>query len=191
MVDTMGISSRLEIPAAQTAVVEGDAGKPTVSNGLPVPEVRPGTVLVKTETVALMPADYKMGVAFPTPGAIIGTDFVGQVVETGSGGSNRFKIGDIVCGAVPGSNPDSPWNGAFAEYVLAPVDLLCHVPSHISRLDAVSTGTPLLTCTVALWGSLGLEGTPLNPVAPAHAKDVLVYGGSSTCGTMAIQLLKL
>ncbi|KAI9154647.1 Cytochrome P461 monooxygenase [Paramyrothecium foliicola] len=177
------------IPATQTAVIQDMNGKPTVSTGVGVPELQPGMVLVKTQGLALMPADYKMGLAFPTPGAIIGMDFVGRVEKQGT--EKRFQEGEIVCGAIPGSNPDTPWNGAFAEYVLAPADLLCHVPVHMSLTDVVATGTPFLTCSMALWGSLRLVGNPSCPVAPQDSKIVLVYGGSSTCGTMAIQLLKL
>ena len=180
-----------EIPATHTAIIEDAKGKPTISANVKVPELQPGTVLVKTQAVAIMPADYKMGPAFPAPGAVVGMDFVGRVVKPSNDTEHRFREGDMVCGAVPGSSPDTPCNGAFAEYILAPADFLCAVPAHVSSIDVVATGTPLLTCSIALWSSLGLKGTPLAPATGEDAKVVLVYGGSSTCGTMAIQLLKL
>jgi NADPH:quinone reductase-like Zn-dependent oxidoreductase len=188
------LPTNVQIPATHSAIFEDANGKPTLLSDVPVPEVRPGTVLVRTLAVALMPADYKMGLAFPTPGVGVGMDFVGRVVKHGSEENDKFRVGNAVCGTVPGSFPHQPWSGAFATYVLAPADLICRVPDHMSPLSAVSMGTPLLTCSMALWGSLsslGLKGTPSSPVAPRDSKLVLVYGGSSTCGTMAIQLLKL
>ncbi len=181
------------IPFTHTVVIQDANGRPIISTDVPVPEVRTGTVLVRTLAIALMPADYKMGLAFPTPGAGIGMDFVGRVVKK-SEQDNRWGLDDIVCGVVPGSIPGQPWSGAFGTYILAPADLLCRVPDHMTPVDTVSMGTPLITCSMSLWGelsSLGLKGTPLNPARGADSKSVLVYGGSSTCGTMAIQLLKL
>jgi NADPH:quinone reductase-like Zn-dependent oxidoreductase len=188
------VSTRCYIPELHSAVVQDANGKPIVSADIPVPEVRPGTILVRTLAVALMPADYKTGLAFPTPGAGIGMDFVGRVVKHGNEDDNTFHVGDVVCGTVPGSYPDQPWSGAFATFILAPTDLVLRVPDHMSPLDATGIGTPLLTCSMTLWGSLGslgLKGTPTSPAAPEDSKLVLVYGGSTTCGTMAIQMLKL
>ena len=177
-----------------SAIIQGTCGQLIISNGIPVPEVVAGTVLIKTLAVALMPADYKMRLAFPTPGVVVGMDFVGRVAKLFNDGRNQLSVGDTVCGAVPGSVPGQPWNGAFATYILAPADLVIRVPAHMPPLLTVSMGTPLLTCSMSLWGSLsslGLKGTPANPASLVDSKVVLVYGGSSACGTMAIQLLKL
>lgn len=193
---TTSISSLtlVPIPATQSAIVEDENGDPILLRNVPVPKVRPGTILVRNLGVALTPADYKMGLTFPKPGAGIGMDFVGRVVRQGGQDGHDFQVGDVVCGAVPGSFLHQPWSGAFATYVLAPANLICRLPAHMLPIDAVSMGTPLLTCSMALWGplsSLALKGTPSSPAAPEDSRYVLVYGGSSTCGTMAVQLLKL
>ena len=80
------LSAQLDItalPASQTALVQDEDGKPKIVSNIPLPQLSPGDILVKTTMVALNPSDYKMGAAFPSPGAVIGSDFVGTVVRIG------------------------------------------------------------------------------------------------------------
>lgn len=182
----------MDIPKTQTAVVEDATGKPTIVHDALVPALRPGTVLVRTSAVALNPSDHKMGPAFPSGGAVIGMDFAGEVVALHpSVGDSRpdIRLGDAVCGIVHGSNPGDHESGSFAEYVLVLADLVLKVPPGLSLERAATFGCALLTGCIALWGALGIVATPEEPAAaPA---PVLVYGGSTSCGTVAIQLIKL
>ncbi|KAI1205705.1 zinc-binding dehydrogenase [Annulohypoxylon truncatum] len=186
-------SSPVPVPTTQRAIVQGSAGQPTIAENIPIPTLRPGTLLIKTVAVALNPSDNKMGAAFPCPGAVIGMDFAGQIVdmkpaEGAETPDPDFRVGDMVCGVVHGSNPGDPTTGSLAEYVRAPADLVLRVPEGFPLEQAAALGTPLLTSCVALWSSLAITAMPESPLAkPA---PVLVYGGSTTCGTMAIQLLK-
>lgn len=54
-------------------------------------------------------------------------------------------------------------------------------------------GTAIATCILALWSpdALGLPGTPAEPEASEKRVPVLVYGGSTATGTIAVQLLRL
>lgn len=175
-----------------------------------VPELVPGTVLVKTTAVALNPVDYKMGTVYPRPGAVMGIDFAGTVVRVADGIFNgdkareaetpSFATGDQVFGAVLGFDPNSPNNGAFAEYVRAPASSLLRLPQNrgqthtLTHTQASSLGLALTTCCLALWSPdhLDLEGSPDAPLTgPASPPSVLVYGGSTATGTMALQLLAL
>ncbi|KAI0888669.1 zinc-binding dehydrogenase [Annulohypoxylon maeteangense] len=182
------------IPATQRAIIQGPAGQPTIANDVPTPVLRPGTVLIKTIAVSLNPSDNKMGAAFPCPGAVIGMDFLGRIVdikpaEGVESPSSDLRLDDMVCGVVHGSNPGDPTTGSFAEYVRAQTDLVLRVPENFPLEQAVALGTPLLTSCVALWSSLAITALPESPLA--KPVPVLVYGGSTTCGTMAIQLLKI
>ncbi|KAK2613264.1 hypothetical protein N8I77_000187 [Diaporthe amygdali] len=193
---------RTSVGPTQWAIVQDATGKPTIVTAAPVPVLRPGDVLVKTTAVALKPSDYKMGAAFPSPGANVGGDFAGRVVDIlpgagddggdlGTAKRQRLRVGDLVCGQVHDSNPADPGTGSFAEYVRAPADLVLRVPDSITPARAATLGTPLLTSCLALWGSLRLPASPASPAKDADPVPVLVYGGSTATGTMAIQLLKL
>src|SRR5262245_1610660 len=116
------------LPVHQKALVQDAEGKPKIVNNAPLPILSRGDILVRTEMVALNPCDYKMGAAFPSPGAVIGNDFVGTVVRIHDETRTPINIGDTVCGLIHGSNPADLTNGAFAQYIRAPADLVLRVP---------------------------------------------------------------
>ncbi|KAK3940244.1 hypothetical protein QBC46DRAFT_341803 [Diplogelasinospora grovesii] len=100
------LSDRATVPAFQKAVVQGREGKPTILGNVSVPKLSSGDLLIKTAMVALNPCDYyKMGAAFPSPGAGIRNDFVGTVVHIHQKTSTDIRIGDTVCGLVHRSDP--------------------------------------------------------------------------------------
>lgn len=190
--------------SVQKALVQDSKGKPVAVDNAPLPKFGPGDLLIKTIMVALNPFDYKMPAATPSKGAVIGNDFVGTVVQIHDEdeGTSRadndenihIQLGDTVCGTVHGSNAADPTNGAFAEYIRVPADLVLRVPSFFKPQDAATLGCALGTAIVAFWASGGLQ-LPISPASPASpASDpvpVLVYGGSTASGTMALQLLRL
>ncbi|KFA54652.1 hypothetical protein S40293_02247 [Stachybotrys chartarum IBT 40293] len=182
------------IPSTQTAIVEDDTGRPTLVRDAPVPALRPGMLLVRTVAVALNPSDYKMGLAFPSAGAVIGMDFAGHVVAVDAEAAALrpdVQLGDAVCGIVHGSNPGDHEGGAFGEHVLVYSHLVLKVPEGLELERAATLGCALLTSCVALWGALRIVPTPETPAQESEKAPVLVYGGSTSCGTVAIQLLKL
>lgn len=181
--------------AFQTAVRQKCEGTLVIDDKVPVPRPEPGTVLVRTVAVGLNPTDYKMPASFPTAGAIAGCDFAGVVVQGGSNVSEvpvTLKPGDRVCGAVHGSNPADKKAGAFAEYILAPESMLLRLPDHVTWEQAASLGlVGHGTVAQAMWSCFGLQATPDQPAEGLEAEYVLVYGGSTATGTMAIQMLRL
>jgi NADPH:quinone reductase-like Zn-dependent oxidoreductase len=130
-----------------------------------------------------------MGAAFPTPGAVVGMDFAGSIVAIHKDTKTNFRIGERVCGIVHGSNPAERANGAFAEYVRAKPELVLRVPQGLPMEEAATLCTGLSTNLLALWVALALEAHPESPAE--KPLPVLVYGGSTATGTLAIQLLKL
>ena len=180
------------LPRTQSAIIQNDNGRPILVHDRAVPSLRPCTVLVKTVAVALNPSDYKMGLKFPSQGSTVGMDFAGMIVQIDSEAAELrpdLKIGDSVCGLVHGSNPADKEIGSFAEYLLAPAELLIKVPREMRLEEAATLGVALAINCLALWESLGITASPEKPAEKPY--DVLVYGGSTACGTMAIQLLKL
>lgn len=69
---------------------------------IPIPELGPGYILVRTVAVALNPTDWTSLDAIGDPGTIVGCDYAGIVEQVGSGGSNRFKKGDRIAGFAHG-----------------------------------------------------------------------------------------
>ncbi|KAI8623595.1 GroES-like protein [Xylariaceae sp. FL1651] len=193
----MTVNSTPVIPLKQTAIIQDDAGAPKLAHDVAVPRLEAGTMLVKTVAVALNPSDYKMGAAFPTPGAIVGMDYSGVIVSIHPGTATDLRVGEPVCGLVHGSNPASPENGAFAEYIRVRPEMLLRVPqgeggrSYLPMEQAATLGVGLVTNIMALWDPSGLA-LSATPDAPAEkAFPVLVYGGSTATGTLATQLLRL
>jgi NADPH:quinone reductase-like Zn-dependent oxidoreductase len=183
---------RLIIPTQQTAIVQGEKGKASIRHDVALPVPEPHQVLVKTVAVSINPCDWKMPTKFPSPGSRIGSDFVGKVIAIGPECKAGVKLGDRVCGGIHGSNPIDPVSGAFAQYVAGHDDFLLKLPNHISWEDgAVLGGSVFATLRLALYESLGLVGMPGKPVEERPSPPVLVYGGSTSTGTMAIQILKL
>lgn len=182
--------SPIKFPKTQTVIEQRQGGVLEVCDA-PLPTFyEPGMVMVKITAVALNPCDYKMPSRFPSPGTLDGSDFAGTIVELGPGLTRSdLKIGDRVCGAVHASNPECPQNGAFAEFLATDEDLLLKIPTGMSWEDAAAIGGCVHSSVgYSLFGSLKVPGLPGQPTEkPVY---VLVYGGATSGGTMAIQLLK-
>jgi putative PIG3 family NAD(P)H quinone oxidoreductase len=109
----------------------------------------------------------------PPPGApdILGLEIAGLVVAGGEGATHL--IGQQVCALVAG--------GGYAEYAVAPAGTSLPVPAGLSLEEAAALPETLFT----VWINLFERG------AAAEGDWVLVHGGTSGIGTMAIMLGKL
>lgn len=176
-------------------VLKGDAnGNIILSHTAPMPALQSDRVAVQVKAVAINPVDTKMVGDYHTPGAVLGCDFAGIITAVGAvAAGGNLKVGDRVCAAISGLNPLRPDIGAFASYTTSPSWSSLKLPSHWSFAEGASLGTPWMTMGIALFKSLNLPGSPLNPVQNVTSKRtmVLVNGGSSATGTAALQLLKL
>ncbi|QLI69613.1 Trans-enoyl reductase FSL5 [Metarhizium brunneum] len=179
-------------PQTQRAIVGVEGGGLALVENANVPALEEDMVLVKTAAIAVNPVDAKMSAPnLVTAGALAGHDFAGTVAAIGAKTwtAAPIEIGDRVCGAVQGLNPLAPDVGAYAEYVGASDVAVIKVPESMSMEEAASLGTGIGTMGMALFHTLQVPGYPTGPAATP--KVVLVYGGSTASGTMAIQLLKL
>ncbi|GAA5830697.1 hypothetical protein JCM5353_004091 [Sporobolomyces roseus] len=154
-----------------------------------IPQLSAGEILVKNQAIALNPTDWKVSSDrdFVSPkGALLGCDFAG-IVDTVAEGVTNVSVGDRVAGFVHGGRWED--SGSFAEYVKTGSTLVWKVPESVSWEEAAASGgIAPLTAVQALYMRLKLN-LPSNP-----SKDdtpVLVWGGSSSVGLFAIQLLKL
>lgn len=185
-------------PKTQTAVIQSkstpprEAGLPlAVSQSKPVLDLpSPYHVLVRVLAVGLNPTDYKMVTHFYMEGNTVGCDFCG-IVES-AGPSALFPPGVRVCGADFPYRPDNPHNGAFSQWVVADSRQVLKVrdewsDTQAAALGAIGWGTVCMAVSDS--AALNLAGLPSKPVVKPI--PVLVYGGATATGIMAIQMLKL
>ncbi len=142
---------------------------------VPAPTAGPGQVLVDVVAAGVNRADVmqRMGFYPPPPGAseLPGLEVSGRIAALGEG-VDGWAVGDEVCALLDG--------GGYAEQAVAPVGQLLPVPSGVSLEDAA--GLPEVAATV--WSNVFLTAN----IQPGQY--LLIHGGSSGIGTMAIQLAK-
>ena len=141
----------------------------------PVPRPEPGEVLVRVAAAGVNRPDLlqRRGLYPPPPGApdILGLEIAGQVIEAGEGA--EALEGREVCALVAG--------GGYAEYCVAPAGTCLLVPDALSPAEAAAMPETLFT----VWVNLFERGFA------ADGDWVLVHGGTSGIGTMAIALAQL
>ena len=159
------------------AVVITEPGGPEVLQvqDVPAPTPKPDEVIVQVAAAGLNRADLlqRQGNYPVPPGAseYPGMEVSGTIAEVGETVAG-WSVGDRVCALLAG--------GGYAEQVAVPVGQLMAVPSGVDLVDAAAL--PEVTCTV--WSMVfGPDSGRLQP-----GESLLVHGGSSGIGTMAVQL---
>jgi len=159
------------------AVVIDEPGGPEVLRvgEVPDPQPAPDEVVIEVAACAVNRADLlqRQGFYPPPPGAseVLGMECSGTISAVGDEVAG-WAVGDEVCALLAG--------GGYAEKVAVPVGQLLPVPAGVSLVDAAAL--PEVTCTV--WSMVfGAEAGRLHP-----GERLLVHGGASGIGTMAIQL---
>ncbi|WP_329253876.1 NAD(P)H-quinone oxidoreductase [Streptomyces sp. NBC_01478] len=159
------------------AITISEPGGPEalVWDEVPDPVAGEGEVLVEVVASAVNRADImqRQGFYNPPPGASLypGLECSGRITEIGPGVSG-WSVGDEVCALLAG--------GGYAEKVAVPAGQLLPVPAGVDLKQAAAL--PEVVCTV--WSNVFMVAH-LRP-----AETLLVHGGSSGIGTMAIQLAK-
>ncbi|MEU3947440.1 NAD(P)H-quinone oxidoreductase [Streptomyces sp. NPDC029526] len=142
---------------------------------VPDPEPGEGEVLVEVVAGAVNRADLlqRQGFYDPPPGAspYPGLECSGRIVALGPGVTG-WAVGDEVCALLSG--------GGYAQKVAVPAGQLLPVPEGLDVKRAAAL--PEVACTV--WSNVFMIAH-LRP-----GETLLVHGGSSGIGTMAIQLGK-
>ena len=148
------------------ALVPADVAAPTAG---------PGEVLVDVVAAGVNRADVMQRKGFYPPprgeSALPGLEVSGRVAALGEG-VDDWAVGDEVCALLSG--------GGYAEQVAVPAGQVLPVPQGVPLPDAAAL--PEVVCTV--WSNVFLTAS-LQP-----GQVLLVHGGSSGIGTMAIQLAR-
>lgn len=137
-----------------------------------VPRCSDDELLIAVEAAGINRHDVNQRRRGPEPGVrdIPGLELAGTVVEIGSKVTG-WTVGDQVCGLVDG--------GAYAQYAVLPAVHALPVPSGFTTLEAGALPEALFT----VWHNF------FNVAQMGPGETVLIHGGTSGVGTIAIQLL--
>ena len=152
-----------------------EAGQPLQLTDAPIPLPAAGQVRVKNRVIGLNPVDWKLvqyGHGAWQSGHVPGVDGAGEVEAIGE------EVEQSWLGRRVTYHADLTRNGAFAEYTLVDVRALIAVPDTISLQQAASFPCPGLTAWQAVDKFPSLTG-----------RNIMVCGGGSAVGRIAIQLL--
>ncbi|MBB2975240.1 NADPH:quinone reductase-like Zn-dependent oxidoreductase [Microbacterium endophyticum] len=161
----------------------------------PVPVAGHGELVVRNRAIAVNPLDAvkqttgnMMYSWLPYP-SVLGEDLSGEVVEVGSGVTG-FTIGDRVLAYAVGmeKSRNSAAEGAFQNYTVVLAKLTSAIPDDLTHEQAAVLPLALSTAASALFqrNQLGLQHPSVD--AMPTGKTVLVWGGSTSVGSNAIQL---
>ena len=166
-----------KLPAQMTVIGISKPGGPEVL----IPETRAvpapgeGEILIKVAAAGVNRPDVaqRSGSYPPPPGAsdLPGLEVAGVVVAVGSN-ARKHKLGDKVMSLVAG--------GGYAQYCIAQDAQAIAVPANLSMKEAGATPETLMTVWHNVFERGGLKS----------GETLMIHGGSSGIGTMAIQLAK-
>lgn len=167
-----------DVPETMRAIGFAAPGGPEVlalDEGVPVPQPKAGEVLLKVAYAGVNRPDciQRAGHYPAPPGAspILGLEASGEIVAVGEG-VDAALIGEQVCALTPG--------GAYAEYCTVPEGHLLAAPHALTMAEAAALPETLFT----VWHNVFQRGMARD------GETLLVHGGTSGIGTMAIMLGK-
>ena len=145
---------------------------------IPVPVPGPGEVLIRVAAAGLNRADLmqREGKYPVPPGAstILGLEVSGEIAEIGAHtGKAAWHVGDAVCALLTG--------GGYAEYAVAPVGCCLPVSPSFPLADLAALPEAVFT----VWSNLFQL-----PVQLKSGEHLLIQGGASGIGSVALQIAK-
>lgn len=170
---------------SNTAAYLTATGAPLQVKEAPYPEPNESEIVIKTGAVAINPTDFSQQMMGPDVfkwlkyPAILGYDVAGQVEATGSA-VTKFEVGDRVAGLTNA--------GGFQEHAILSEHMAFAIPDFIAYETAAIIPMGVSVATKALFHkdylALDLPSVSSTP----KGQTVLVWGGSTSVGSNAIQL---
>lgn len=150
-------------------------GGPVRMEEAAIPQPGEGEILIKVAAAGLNRPDLLQLAGFypPPPGApdTLGLEVAGEVAAIGLN-VQRWRIGDAVVALLGG--------GGYADYALAPAGSALPWPAGLSAAEAAALPEGAFT----VWANV-FEAGALQP-----SETLLVHGGASGIGTLAIQMAR-
>jgi NADPH2:quinone reductase len=141
-----------------------------------VPKPKKAEVLIKVAYAGVNRAEvFQRNRHYPLPTSvprIPGIEYSGTVARLGAG-TKGVKLGQRVCGIIT--------EGGYAEYITSPASMVLPVPENLSLKEAACLPEAMLTAWVSLMEQAALK----------KGETVLIHGGGSGVGVMAIQMARV
>jgi NADPH:quinone reductase-like Zn-dependent oxidoreductase len=148
----------------------------------------PHELLVKNEVIAFNPVEFKIAklgvfpIQYP---AILGSTFSGTVEAVGPQVTG-FEVGNKVVVFKSFGEVGNQY-GVYQRYVIVSDGRASKIPEGIDAAIPASIIMNLVTAVGLFSGRAGLDKPSLESSASAKGKKVLVYGGSSSFGSLSVQ----
>ena len=174
------------------AAILSQKGGPLSIADRTTPEPGPNEVLIEVKAVALNPVDfYQVSYGMPpVPSypAVVGSDVAGLVSKVGSKVSNAPPLGSRAIAFTSFFFQNgSPDHGAFQKFTLAQSEGVIPLPDAYSFEEGALLPLAALTA-MSSWYTMGI---PLDTKYTTQDKQaILIWGGSSSVGTLTIQSAK-
>lgn len=181
----------------QAAYLAAKSARPLQVQQAPVTSPGPNEVLIRNKAVAINPVDWAKQLAgdfvfsyirYPF---VLGSDVAGEVVEVGKS-VKCVQVGDRVLGHAAGMDKrvNRAAEGAFQQYTILRANLISKLPDDISYDQACVLPLGLSTAACALFMPDYLALPPRSVAPKPTGQVLLVWAGSSSVGSNAIQLAK-
>ncbi|XP_054815297.1 uncharacterized protein LOC129315541 isoform X4 [Prosopis cineraria] len=150
-----------------------------VHSDVPVPDLKPNEVLVRSRAVSINPLDTRMRSGYgrsifePLLPIILGRDVSGEVAAIGAS-VRSLVVGQEVFGAL---HPTAI-RGTYTDYAILPENEVTAKPSSLSHVEASAIPFAALTAWRALKSTARIS----------EGQRILVVGGGGAVGFSAIQL---
>jgi putative PIG3 family NAD(P)H quinone oxidoreductase len=138
-----------------------------------IPQPQAGEILVKVEYAGVNRADLlQLRGLYPLPTrGIPGLEIAGTIQQLGDG-VKGFTVNQPICALIQ--------EGGYAEYAICRQELAFSIPDNLSTEQAAGLPEALFTVWLNLYDKLQLK----------RGDNILIHGGASGIGTMAIQIAK-
>ncbi len=165
----------MSLPRTMNCIAISRPGGPEVLEPVqrPLPTPGDGEILIRVIAAGINRPDvFQRQGGYPPPAGasdLPGLEVAGEIVALGTD-AGPWRTGDRVCALLSG--------GGYAEYAIAHRDLCLPIPAGLSATEAAALPETVFT----VWHNV-FERAALKP-----GEVLLVHGGTSGIGTMAIQL---
>ncbi|KAL4913242.1 chaperonin 10-like protein [Aspergillus aurantiobrunneus] len=180
------------MPSQHEAAIIPQLGGPLILGQRDTPEPGPNDVLIEVKAVALNPCDHfqrDYGMPpVPIYPAVLGSDTAGVVTKLGSNVTSVLGPGSrVIAFASSFYQNGSPDHGSFQKSTLAQSEAVIPLPDHLSFEEGAVFPLAALTALTA-WTTIGI---PLDTrYTPDDKQAVLIWGASSSVGSIAVQSAK-